>query len=156
MIISCAKLYMYMYIVGNSTQFKWWTVEKPWSIFRCRQTTVAFSSERLDMLLQYSNYWCMWHACDRCICWSTKVAVGLEWMWWESVTVCYFMPLKDGMQKQWDWNIAAVTGKESKSTIVTHGTIRVKCCSDQAKAKTVLLLLSLLLSLNRPLHIISV
>ena len=35
------------------------------------------------------------------------------------------MPLKGGTQKQCDSNVAAVTGKEAKSTIVTHGTIRV-------------------------------
>ena len=34
------------------------------------------------------------------------------------------MPLKGGMQKQLDSNIAAVMGKEAKRTIVTHGTIR--------------------------------
>ena len=39
--------------------------------------------------------------------------------------MCYLMPLKRGMQKQCDSNIAAVMGKEAKSTIVTHGTIRV-------------------------------
>ena len=31
-----------------------------------------------------------------------------------------------GMQKQQDSNIAADMGKEAKSIIVTHGTIRVK------------------------------
>ena len=40
--------------------------------------------------------------------------------------MCYFMPLKGGTQKQRDSTKAAVTGKEAKSTIVTHGMIRVK------------------------------
>ena len=35
------------------------------------------------------------------------------------------MPLKGGTQKQQDSNIAAVMGKEAKSTIVKHGIIRV-------------------------------
>ena len=114
-----------VYIVRNWTQIKRWTVENLWSIFRCWQTTVVFGSERLVIILQYGNYWCIWHAWDTSIWWSTKVAVGLEWMWWESVIMCYWMPLKGGTQKQWNSNKAAVTGKEAKSTIVTHGTIRV-------------------------------
>ena len=40
--------------------------------------------------------------------------------------MCYWMPLKGGMQKQRDSNKVLVTGKEAESTIVTHGTIRVR------------------------------
>ena len=39
--------------------------------------------------------------------------------------MCYLILLKGGTQKQPDSNIAAVIGKEAKSTIVTHGTIKV-------------------------------
>ena len=51
--------------------------------------------------------------------------------------MCYWMPLKGGMQKQGDSNIAAVMGKEAKSTIVAHSMIRFNIGMTKKQAEVI-------------------